>query len=80
MSPEYETTLSSCTVEHEIPGQSKVIPGSLDRLLKLAKSLDCPGQPWMVGNYGNSQLTIQDAGHELDQGEEDKVEKENTQL
>ena len=35
----------------EIPGKSKVIPGSLDRLLKLVKSLDCPGQPWTVGNY-----------------------------
>ena len=39
------------TVKLEIPGQSKVIPGSLDRLLKLVKSQDCPGQPWTVGNY-----------------------------
>ena len=39
------------TVKHEIPGQSVVIPGSLDRPSKLVKSLDCPGQPWTVGNY-----------------------------
>ena len=39
------------TVKLEIPGQSKVISGSLDRLLKLVKSQDCPGQPWTVGNY-----------------------------
>ena len=40
------------TVKQEIPGQSKVIPGSLDRLLKVVKSLDCPGHPWTVGSYG----------------------------
>ena len=44
------------TMKREIPGQCKVIPGSLDRLLKLVKSLDCPGQPWMVGNYGSSPI------------------------
>ena len=38
-------------MKHEIPGQSKVIPGSPDKLLKLVKSLDCPEQPWTVGNY-----------------------------
>ena len=38
-------------MKHEIPGLSKVIPGSLDRPLKLVKSLDCPGHPWTVGNY-----------------------------
>ena len=42
------------TVKHEIPGQSVVIPGSLDRPSKLVKSLDCPGQPWTVGNYATS--------------------------
>ena len=35
----------------EIPGQNKVIPGSLDTPSKLVKSLDCPGHPWTVGNY-----------------------------
>ena len=36
---------------HEIPGQNKVIPGSLDTPSKSVKSLDCPGHPWTVGNY-----------------------------
>ena len=44
------------TVKHEIPGQCVVIPGSLDRPSKLVKSLDCPGQPWTVGNYVVSYL------------------------
>ena len=39
-------------LKHEIPGCNKVIPGSLDKLSKLFKSLDCPGHPWTVGNYG----------------------------
>ena len=39
-------------LKHEIPGQNKVIPGSLDKLSKLVISLDCLGQPWTVGNYG----------------------------
>ena len=43
---------SSIPLKQEIPGQSKVIPGSLDKLSKLVKSLDCPGHPWTVGNYG----------------------------
>ena len=38
-------------MKHEIPGQSKVIPGSLDRPLKLVKSLDVQGIPGTVGNY-----------------------------
>ena len=37
--------------KHEIPGQTKVIPGSLDTPAKSVKSLDCPGHPWTVGNY-----------------------------
>ena len=40
-------------LKHEIPGQNKVIPGSLDKLSKSVISLDCPGQPWTVGNYGS---------------------------
>ena len=39
-------------LKHEIPGQSKVIPGYLDTSSKSVKSLDCPGHPWTVGNYG----------------------------
>ena len=46
------------TVKHEIPGQSVVIPGSLDRPSKLVKSLDCPGQPWTVGNYATVVVGI----------------------
>ena len=39
--------LKLIAVKHEIPGQSMVIPGSLDRLLKLVKFLDCrPG--WLA--------------------------------
>ena len=38
-------------MKHETPGQNKVIPGSLDKLSKSVISLDCPGQPWTVGNY-----------------------------
>ena len=38
-------------LKHEIPGQNKVIPGSLDKFSNLVKSLDCPGHPWTVGNY-----------------------------
>ena len=38
-------------LKHEIPGQNRAIPGSLDAPLKLVKSLDCPGHPWTVGNY-----------------------------
>ena len=40
-------------LKHEIPGQSKVIPGSLDTPSKSVKSLDCPGHPWRVGNYAS---------------------------
>ena len=42
-------------LKHEIPGQSKVIPGSRDKLLKSVKSLDYPGHPWTVGNPGLHQ-------------------------
>ena len=44
--------LAISVLKHEIPGQAKVIPGSLDTPSKLVKSLDCPGHPWTVGNYG----------------------------
>ena len=33
---------------HEIPGQNKVISGSLYTPSKSVKSLDCPGHPWTV--------------------------------
>ena len=52
------------TLKHEIPGQIRVIPGSLDKHLKSVKSLDCPGQPWTVGNYVHPLLTLhQDEYH-----------------
>ena len=38
-------------LKHEIPGQNRAIPGSLDAPSKSVKSLDCPGHPWTVGNY-----------------------------
>ena len=41
----------SHALKHEIPGQNKVIPGSLNTPSKPVKSLDCPGHPWTVGNY-----------------------------
>ena len=44
-------TTVAIPLKHEIPGQNKVIPGSLDRPSKSVKSLDCPGHPWTVGNY-----------------------------
>ena len=44
-------------LKHEISGQNKVIPGSLDKFSNLVKSLDCPGHPWTVGNYGKVDLT-----------------------
>ena len=45
-------------LKHEIPGQNKVIPGSLqDKLSKSVISLDCtcPGQPWTVGYYASAK-------------------------
>ena len=43
-------------LKHEIPGQNKVIPGSLDKLLESVKSLDCPGHPWTVGNSEKANI------------------------
>ena len=45
--------------KYEIPRQSVVIPGSLDKLLKLVKSLDCPGQPWTVGSYAIGAIKLE---------------------